>query len=255
MSSLENIINTYKPISLSDMDSVALMNRVDTKYQVSESFGLDILQQLSTDYQVLEIGGKRKFQYLTTYYDTVDRFMLNEHLRGKLNRVKVRVREYVESKKTFLEVKLKTNKGRTVKSRIPKVGNSNSFEPEEAEFLNSKCSVTADKLSPVVGLNFFRITLVSTAFKERITFDFNLCFNKDDQSKSVKDLVIVELKRDSEGALHSPITTVLKQLTARPSSMSKYCIGMLLFDESNRYNRYKPKLLKLNQLSSNGNIW
>jgi inorganic triphosphatase YgiF len=255
MSSLENIIGAYTPISLSDMDSVALMNRIDTKHQVSVLSGLDILQQLSKDYRILEIEGKRKFQYVTTYYDTADRFMLNEHLRGKLNRTKVRVRKYVESNKTFLEVKLKTNKGRTIKSRIEKIGDANVIDTQEADFLNGKSSVAANKLNPVIDLDFYRVTLVSTAFKERITFDFNLTFSKQGQSKPVDDLVIVELKRDSEGALRSPITKVLKKLAARPSSMSKYCTGMILFNETNRYNRYKPKLLKLNQLSSNGNIW
>ncbi|MBL4586498.1 MAG: VTC domain-containing protein [Flavobacteriales bacterium] len=181
--------------------------------------------------------------------------MLNEHLRGKLNRVKVRVREYVESNKTFFEIKLKTNKGKTLKSRMRKIGNAKTIDPKEASFLAKRSSVTADRLSPVIDLDFSRVTLVSTEYKERITFDFNLTFLGKSGSKSAKELVIVELKRDGESAPRTPIKKVLKKFAVHPSSMSKYCIGMILFGETERYNQYKPKLLTLNKLSTNGNIW
>ena len=108
---------------------------------------------------------------------------------------------------------------------------------------------------PVIDLDFSRITLVNTDHKERITFDFNLNFEVNDRSRSARELVIIELKRDSLGAPHSPVIRVLRKLSARPSSMSKYCVGMILFNETERYNRYKPKLLNLNKLSENGNIW
>lgn len=255
MSSLNAIIDNYRPISLSEMDSVALMNRVDTKYQVSRTMALEILTELVAHYQVLEINDNRKFQYLTTYFDTEDRFMLNEHLRGKLNRVKVRVREYVGSNLTFFEIKLKTNKGRTVKSRMKKIGDPRTIAPEEATFLAENSKMNAADLQPVIDLAFSRITLVSTEYKERITFDFNLTFEVENRSRSANELVIIELKRDAQGAAHSPVIKVLKTLSARPSSMSKYCMGMILFDQTERYNRYKPKLLTLNKLSADGNIW
>jgi len=255
VSSLTDIINAYRPISLSEMDSVALMNRTDTKYQVSYAKAMTILTELTAHYHILEIKDKRKFQYLTTYFDTKDRFLLNEHLRGKLNRIKVRVRQYVGSNKTYFEIKLKTNKGNTVKSRIRKSGNIYEIAKKEATFLTQQSVIKAKNLAPVIDLDFWRITLVSTQFKERITFDFGLTFLSQNRSKCVNELVIIEVKRDGESASQTPIKQVLKKWATHPSSMSKYCIGMILFAETKRYNRYKPKLLTLNKLSTNGNIW
>ena len=95
------------------MDSVALMNRTDTKYQVSLENVEKALEDLKDHYQILEIAGSRMFQYKTIYFDTEDKHLLNEHLRGKLNRTKVRAREYVGSSTRFFELKLKTNKQRS----------------------------------------------------------------------------------------------------------------------------------------------
>lgn len=237
------------------MDAVALMNRVDTKYLISKEIAVTALSELIENYRVLEIAEKRLFQYRTIYFDTEDHHMLTEHLRGKLNREKIRAREYVGTDARFLEVKLKTNKGRTIKTRIKKTGGLDVLVPEEGEFLKSAASHAAEDLRPVSEITFNRTTLVSKTGQERVTFDFNLSFSHNEKQKGLPELVIVEMKRDTEGASSSKAASVLKQLSAQPSSMSKYCIGMILLNETDRYNRYKPKLLKLNKLSANGNIW
>lgn len=237
------------------MDAVALMNRVDTKYLISKDVAIKALTELTDNYRVLEIAENRLFQYRTIYYDTEDHLMLNEHLRGKLNREKVRAREYVGTDARFLEVKLKTNKGRTIKTRVKKVGDLGQLLPAEGVFLKGASSFEPDQLQPVSEILFNRTTLVSKTGLERVTFDFNLSFSHDQEKKDLPDLVIVEMKRDTQGASESEAASVLKELHAQPSSMSKYCIGMILLNETNKYNRYKPKLLKLNKLSANGNIW
>ncbi len=237
------------------MDAVSLMNRTDTKFLATKENALSVLAELSENYQVLEIGGKRLFQYRTVYFDTADRNMLYEHLRGKLNRVKVRAREYVGTTSRFFEIKLKTNKGKTVKSRIPKTSDARSINAEEAAFLSSVSYLNAETLLPVIEIDFRRVTLVSLEYNERITFDFQLTFNGKKPATVVDDLVIVELKRDAESAHRTPVMKSLKNQGVHPSSMSKYCLGMILMDETSRYNRYKPKLLKLNKLSTHGNIW
>lgn len=237
------------------MDAVALMKRTDTKYLASKEAALAVLSEVAANYQLLEIGGNRMFQYRTVYFDTQDRNMLYEHLRGKLNRVKVRAREYVGTPSRFFEIKLKTNKGKTVKSRIPKISDRRTIEGEEAEFLTSVCSLHAENLLPVIEINFKRVTLVSLEYNERITFDFQLTFEGKKEPTVVNDLVIVEMKRDAHSAARTPIMKALKGQRIYPSSMSKYCLGMILMDETTRYNRYKPKLLNLNKLSTHGNIW
>lgn len=237
------------------MDAVALMNRIDTKYLVPRSSVTEMLDRLTSDYRALTINDKRLFQYRTIYFDTTDKTMLHEHLRGKLNREKVRTREYVGTDTRFLEVKFKTNKGRTIKKRVRKVGEMTSIDQEETAFLEEQSAFKANALAPVITVSFKRVTLVSKELTERITLDFGLTFQSDGEEKSVDDLVIVEMKRGSQQTDGSTAAKVLKDLSAHPSSLSKYCIGMILLNETGKYNRYKPKLLKLNKLSAHGNIW
>ncbi len=255
MKTLEGTISGFTPISLEEMDAVALMNRTDTKYLGSKEAAYKILDAVSDKYQVLKIGGKSLFQYKTIYFDTTDKQMLYEHLRGRLNRVKIRSREYVGTSTKFLEVKLKTNKGKTVKSRIPKASDAYKIEAEEVDFICATANYKASDLQPVIEIDFQRVTLVSLEYNERITFDFQLTFKGQEKSKTVDDLVIVELKRDAKSIDGTPIMKALKSQRIYPSSMSKYCLGMILMDETDQYNRYKPKLLKLNKLSTHGNIW
>jgi hypothetical protein len=253
--SFEKHIESFDPISLNEMDSVALMNRVDTKYLVSTAVGADFLESIKNEYSALTIDDKRLFKYRTVYFDTPEKQMLHEHLRGKLNREKVRSREYVGTDSRFLEVKFKTNKGRTVKTRIRKSGQLESIEDSEQPFLTKESAYADQDLSPVIAVLFNRVTLVGKALKERITLDFGLTFRSDEGTKEIDNLVIVEMKRDSQHSLDSVTAQNLKALSAYPSSLSKYCIGMILLNETGKYNRYKPKLLKLNKLSEHGNIW
>jgi hypothetical protein len=51
----------------------------------------------------------------------------------------------------------------------------------------------------------------------------------------IDNLVIVEMKRDSQHASDSVAARRLKELSAHPSSMSKYCIGMVLLNETGKY--------------------
>lgn len=255
MISLEKHIESFDPISLNEMDSVALMNRVDTKYLVPNSVGEEFLQSIQEDYSVLTIDGKRLFPYQTVYFDTPEKLMLHEHLRGKLNREKVRSREYVGTDTRFLEVKFKTNKGRTVKTRIRKSGDLSLIEDSEHSFLSKESAFSGANLDAVLTVMFNRVTLVSKARKERITLDFGLTFRSEDGTKTIDNLMIVEMKRDSRHTLDSIAAQNLKELSAHPSSLSKYCIGMVLLNETGKYNRYKPKLLQLNKITNHGNIW
>ena len=118
MLNIKSILKQYQPITLSEMDEVALMERVDDKYTLSYQELANILEVISSDYFCLEIDGKRSFTYQTEYLDTIDNLLFKNHQNGKLNRYKIRFRDYIESKKTFLEIKFKSNKGVTKKTRI-----------------------------------------------------------------------------------------------------------------------------------------
>ena len=55
MDNIENILQEFEPISLSEMESVKLMNRIDTKYAVPLSMLPSILESAKPDYYAQEI--------------------------------------------------------------------------------------------------------------------------------------------------------------------------------------------------------
>ena len=82
------------------MDEVALMTRVDKKYTTSNNCIVDIFNKINQHYDILEINGRRAFSYKTEYFDTTIIFYLKSSKR-KLNRYKIRFRDYLETKKVF----------------------------------------------------------------------------------------------------------------------------------------------------------
>ena len=106
-------------ITLDEMRGVKLMNRIDTKYVLSEGEVLMLLDSLRHEgYKVQVIGDVRARRYDTLYYDTTARDMYIAHHNQQLTRQKIRTRTYLESDTTFLEIKNKTNRGRTKKRRV-----------------------------------------------------------------------------------------------------------------------------------------
>ena len=61
---------------------------------------MNILKNISSEYFCLEIDGKGLLLQ-TEYLDTIDNLLFKNHQNGKLNRYKIRFRDYIESKKTF----------------------------------------------------------------------------------------------------------------------------------------------------------
>ena len=57
MQNVSLILQAFEPISLSEMESVKLMNRIDTKYAVSRKVLPSILEAAQADYFVQEIDG------------------------------------------------------------------------------------------------------------------------------------------------------------------------------------------------------
>ena len=97
------------------MDSVSLMKRVDTKFLINRKKLESIFSSLSSHYKILKVKDVIKSKYSSFYFDTVNYKFFLDHHNGKLNRAKVRFREYVGSNLTFLEVKRKNQKGVTIK--------------------------------------------------------------------------------------------------------------------------------------------
>ena len=88
--------------------------------------------------------------------------------------------------------------------------------------------------------------MVSTALQERVTMDTNLSY---DGVIFNKDLVIIELKQEKLNRL-SPIFQALKAQSINPYSISKYCMGMANTNKDLKQNLFKPKFLKINNLTA-----
>ena len=247
--SITEPLTLFKPITLEEMDSIKLMNRIDSKYLTDESHLLSILRDAETaGYRVLVIEDSRINPYSSVYYDTAVLRMFQDHHNRRLVRQKVRTREYVSSGVSFLEIKRKNNKGRTSKKRI-KIPNDEMLgfqsDANACDYLAQKSWFKADELTPVLNTNFFRITLVNSEKTERLTIDTQLCFHnyRTDKDASLYDAVIIELKQD--GHADSQMKRILLDHRVKPMRISKYCIAVTLTDHSARSGRFKVKVRRI----------
>ena len=173
--------------------------------------------------------------------------MYINHHNGCLGRQKVRVRQYVDSGQTFLEVKNKNNHRRTRKKRIV----INEFDingDEKRKFLEPLCWYDVDTLQPALRNWFDRITLVNKGKTERVTIDTNLRFHNFSSGidNNLSQAVIIELKRD--GNVSSPLLAMLRDLHIHPHGFSKYCIGTALTNPEIKQNRLKEKIHYVHRL-------
>lgn len=238
------------PIGLDEMDNVELMNRVETKYVFSSANLIMVLNHLSRDYRVLEIENLKVFPYNTTYLDTADHIFYMQQIRGKLNRHKIRYRKYESTGVSFLEIKTKTNKNRTIKCRIENSLSSNLPDSQAILFIGEYLPGQLPELRPVLINGFNRITLVGINCRERVTLDFDLTFSAPESKKSEYPfLAIAELKRENYSCA-SPFVNVMKQIGIKPNGFSKYCVGSALVNEVPRKNILKYNLLLINKIEN-----
>jgi len=241
------------------MESVKLMNRIDTKYAVPRTVLPSLLEAAREDYFVQEIDGKRIATYDTMYYDTESLDMYVRHHDRQLVRQKIRVRQYVDSNLTFLEIKRKNNKGRTKKKRISVPGFAITGETfgegkrsmwSVEDFIAAKSRYEWAELSPHLWTKFHRITLVNKAKTERLTIDMDLVWDNvvSGEKKTFEELVIIELKRDGRGGTGYGLREILQSMRIHPLKISKYCIGTALTTPGIKKNRFKGKIRKIEKM-------
>lgn len=237
--SIQSAINMFEGITLAQMDSVKLMNRTDRKYWFNTSYLEEILSEIRDDYYALQIDSERSMPYATRYYDTDDDQMYMNHHRGKLNRYKIRRRSYESTQSSFLEVKFKNNKGRTIKKRIEADYDNGDFDAAEDNFITRKSPYCGEQLHEVLVNSFNRLMLVSKDMRERCTIDQELRFISNGVEIKLEGLVVVEVK--SEGRAPSNIISAMNRRRLRPSGFSKYCMGRSITDPLLRNSRFRMK--------------
>ena len=240
------------PITLEEMSGIKLMNRTDTKFVASFEQLNAFLLAVQGKYYIQEKEGERLAEYHTTYFDTPDYEMYRMHHCGKKAREKIRVRTYLDSNDTFLEVKNKNNHGRTKKKRIMVEGvdTLRAEGDNVVPFLAKHAWYTLDDVSPVIENWFNRITLVNFGKSERLTIDFNLRFHhlKSDERNKLERVAIIELKRD--GNVPSPALEIIRALRIRRSGFSKYCIGSALTHKGLKRNNFKERLMMIHKMEN-----
>jgi hypothetical protein len=244
MDIIRNYIVPFQKVSLADLDKVKLMNRIDLKFCLHITQLPAILEAIKSDYYILEINGETIFKYDNTYFDTPDDQMFLYHHNGRANRFKIRVRNYVESNLNFLEVKLKNNKGRTIKDRIIKKEFRPEFTDTENDFLTHATPFEGLQLVPKMGSFFNRFTMVDKNFSERVTIDICPGFKNSDKEIILDKLVIIEIKQ-SKSDNPALISKILRSQKIKNQGFSKYCVGRALLEENIKKNNFKPLLLKI----------
>ena len=253
-SKIDNILKTFAPITLEQIQEIRLMDRLDYKHVAPVSILPSLLEEISSSFLVQTNNDVRISSYATQYFDTPELNCFLMHQNGKLNRQKIRIRSYADSDLAFLEVKNKNNKGRKRKIRVkintPRIKSIAELNGEQ-KFLNEHSLFAPDLLMPVMENSFKRITLINRRKTERITIDTQISFLNyaTNNKKTLDNVMAIELKQN--GREYSDFKAVLEQLRIRPVSFSKYCTGMVMTNPDVKYNRFKKRLRRINKLVEN----
>lgn len=245
------LAHTFQPISLTEMDNVALLNRTDTKFVLGINDLYSVLGGLTDSYRVLEVGGTRLNHYQTLYFDTPGLALYHRHHAGAAERYKVRARTYVESELAFFEVKRKTKKKRTVKDRMQTPQLVTHVGRDTAVFLHHHYPYDPADLRPVLWNSFTRLTLVSRVRPERLTIDFDLAFYAEQRRVTWPGVAVAEVKQDGFSA-DSDFIREIRARHTHPTSFSKYCLGAALIYPHLKQNNFKRQLLLVQKLLSGG---
>jgi hypothetical protein len=241
-------LQEFAPITLKEMDGVALQFRMDTKYMFNIGRLEELFHELRDGYRLLEVGGMRGVDYETRYFDTAGLKHYFDHHNGRSFRSKVRARCYGGSGLCVLEVKRRTGRGGTDKRRTPLAAMPVELDPGQQAFA-AKHSDCSEPLFPVLGNTFHRLTLVHRERLERLTIDTQIMFTHNGRESTLPGLVVAELKEGRTGH-GSPFAAAMRHWAVAPVSFSKYCVGTALTNRALKRNAFKPILIQAEQAAN-----
>ena len=235
---LGDCIHSFRSVDLAEMDAVALINRIDTKFVFPRSMLDTVLAALTSDYRILEINGVRNHHYDSIYFDDARHNLYLMHHNERGNRFKLRLRKYGSTGWVFMEVKKKTNTGRTVKERKKTDAFSEVADSSQLDFFNSAGGRVSDWIYSL-RIGFNRITLVSIDPPERVTLDLDLQVEDREGHFPLGGIVIAEVKQGSRAS--SSFLSLMKRMRIQPGSTSKYCLAVTLLKKNIKYNLFKSR--------------
>ncbi len=244
----------FAPISLEALNAkAAMLERLDNKYVVRGAVLHEAVAELALRFDVLQIDGRREFLYRTCYFDDAERRSFYDHHQGRRQRMKVRVRHYVDGALCFVEVKLKDKRGITVKKRMPCAPSQYGRLDAQALAHVEKCHAAlygrpfGRPLARVLDMRYRRMTLVARDGGERMTIDTGIRFDAHGTERGTDDDVFVVEAKSANG--NGVADSILRRLHQHPTNgCSKYCVGMSVTGSVERFNRFLPALRKLGVL-------
>jgi hypothetical protein len=247
---IDALLASFRPIGLQDLGAAALMDRVDSKFLLPAYALAPLLDRFAPGYRLLEVAGSRTARYSTTYYDTAELMLYHAHRAGRLPRFKVRARTYVDSGERFLEVKRKSNAGRTrkVRMRITTHVGDELAAPGWGGMLDVQQQLPVDRLGEALRVEFSRLTLVRDNVPERITLDYGLAVFRHGCNRSFPGIVIAEVKQERRG--RSCFRDAARDFRVRRGSLSKYCLGIASLEPGVRCNPFRQTLRRIDGISA-----
>ena len=258
MLNLTALLQRKESIGLDAIESVALMDRFDSKFVVPTDWLTPVVTDLHK-HRVLTIEGHTSTKYNNLYFDTANAQCLEDHTRGRNSRFKIRIRHYDNTGMAFLEVKRRDVHGKTTKERMVRSSSLAWNAPltdRERAFL-AELVPYADKLEPMLQSSFERFTLVHLQSGERITFDRDLAYVKPDQradshawTRPIPHLVVVEWKQSTINHQGSLIQSFRRQPgrrgpLGRALRVSKFVLGNAVTTPHRPIRSYRSALRDL----------
>lgn len=241
--------SAFETISLEQLDTTAdLQDRVDTKFGFSQQMFYHLLPALAKNYRLVRVIGRGIQPYQTLYFDTPNFDLYRLHVNERSNQYKVRIRRYLSTNATFLEIKHKNPKRRTIKDRIPLDSNFPIMDAEAANWVLDRIPADFWPLEPVLMNNFQRLIFVEKNMQERVTFDFGIQFNTNNHSAETGSLVIAEVKRCSYQQ-PSAFMELMHQNHLGPMGYSKFSVGVALLYGQVKKNNLKSKMLWMEKIN------
>lgn len=250
MTSVDRVLADLPSISLEELLEVAaLLNRTDRKYVVNAAQLVDLLKAMTGDVRVLEVDGLRVFGYESMYFDTAERHSYRAAAHRRRRRFKVRTRSYLDTAQSYLEVKVRDARRRTVKLRVAYPFaermrlNADAHAFVTQTFLEHEIPAdTVAALVPTLLTKFRRSTLFIPSAGCRVTVDTDLSVaHPDGQVLVVPDLIVLETKSDAQDRR---VDRVLWRMGVRPQSVSKFAIGSALLDPELPDNKWSRTIAR-----------
>lgn len=242
---IPRLASHFETISLSEMDNVKLLDRMDCKFYFRLEKLDGVLAEMLPYYRLLEVNGINLQRYESPYFDTENFSLYTHHQNGKKNRYKIRFRNYMDSNLCFFEIKHKNNKSRTIKHRLKT--NHMDLDAVVKNFLLEKIPLLKSLLQKILIVNYSRLTFVNISSCERVTIDLSLSFKNNRSQKDFSNLVIAEVKQD-KSTLTSAFIKVMHQQKIIEGGISKYCLGIASLYNQVKTNHFKEKLNRIKKL-------